>query len=236
MVFLDFVPLGSKLPTMDHKALMQRLQTKLDQPTAKTAGDQAQRLAQAFLQMDMAELGEMIQSDGKHKGSKIKVAAQDLSYLLWLCNHQAENPKYQALMVYAQRQELAKPEVKGKQLPMDGYPKSCSGSASIEVKSTKSLTQLVENLTSMSELIENPNKMNETMEKNASIEQLQAEMISLSSLVQHLQDHSRQVQEAVMVLHQHLLGLKDEVSQITNRVTQIEVGSEEWFQPPEHQG
>ena len=52
------------------------------------------------------------------------------------------------------------------------------------------------------------------------------EMDEVKSQMHNLAAHNHQIQEAVMVIHQHMLQQQEEMSKMANRLTQLEVEAE----------
>ena len=93
----------------DRKNLVQMLKGQDMKPVGKTLA--AQEAEKVHRKMDLRELGEMIQKDGKYANRPIKEASKDRQYCLFLAQHYPQNPKFVGILVYMERLLEAHPEM-----------------------------------------------------------------------------------------------------------------------------
>ena len=92
--------------TMDTK---QRLQKQITAEAAARKLREIERLKAAAQAMGLETLGLEKQSDGKLAGNTFnEILTNHKAYLVWLMDHQAENPKYTQLLEFARLKEEEK--------------------------------------------------------------------------------------------------------------------------------
>mgnify|MGYP001821417561 CR=1 FL=1 len=70
---------------------------------------EVERLKAAARAMELEALGKEVQKDGKMSGTTFhEIHTSHKAYLVWLMDHQLENPKYVQLIEYARRKEEEK--------------------------------------------------------------------------------------------------------------------------------
>ena len=87
----------------------QKLLGKLSVENREKQLREVERLKAAARAMELEALGKEVQRDGKMSGTTFsEIHTAHKSYLVWLMDHQLENPKYVQLIEYARRKEEAK--------------------------------------------------------------------------------------------------------------------------------
>ena len=170
--------------------------------------------------MDLTQLGSMKQADGKHAGKTLLEATSDEKYILWLTDYHDKNPKFKALLAYARRIEAQKEpqEVKApvQTKAMHTMKSSTKSDGSLMTSSTSESSKEIKTETPKITNFEDP-AMKEMMHRFI------IDMDEVKSQMRNLAAHNHQIQEAAMVIHQHMLQQQEEMN---NRLTQLEVEAE----------
>lgn len=239
-VLLGIAPVVNKLLTMDQKTFMERLQNRVQKKPETGAPDPS-----IYENMPLNQLGEMKQSDGKHVGKMIKVAAKDDDYVLWLLQHHGQNPKFQALLTYARRAEALNTgdAPSGVTVPKaDEEPETIPKSS--QLQDTKSILKHAKSLMTSAPDKGTAKVQNDPMAGSSNIpvgdplqmSQLLMEIDVVKNQVSNYQAHSLQIQEALMQLHNHMMGHQEELTRLGHRLTTLEVQVEAMDFSIVHQG
>jgi hypothetical protein len=171
--------------------------------------------------MDLTQLGSMKQADGKHAGKTLLEATSDEKYILWLTDYHDKNPKFKALLTYARRIETQKEpqEVKApvQTKAMHTVKSSTKSDGSLMTSSTSEKFQRDQDRDSEDHQLRGSRHEGD----DASLHHR-----NVKSQMRNLAAHNHQIQEAAMVIHQHMLQQQEEMNKMANRLTQLEAEAE----------
>jgi uncharacterized protein (DUF3820 family) len=189
--------------SLNTSALLSALQTKQDKNRHPEV-ESSENLTQNYREMDLKQLGEMEQKHGKYSGVKlvdIVEKKEDFTYLRWLVEHHPKNPKFLALLIYLERHELV-----ASQQAKTAEPKSVKkpGETLIPMSSQSGSPYPAGNQGSMLKI--------EILEKR--MQEMHSEMQTMFQTILELKDHNRQIQEAVMVLSNHVAGHQNRIQHL----------------------
>ncbi|CAL1141395.1 unnamed protein product, partial [Cladocopium goreaui] len=200
------------LETVKENASLLALETAADVDVEETFDDKnrhpevesSENLTQNYREMDLKQLGEMEQKHGKYSGVKlvdIVEKKEDFTYLRWLVEHHPKNPKFLALLIYLERHELV-----ASQQAKTAEPKSVKkpGETLIPMSSQSGSPYPAGNQDSMLKI--------EILEKR--MQEMHSEMQTMFQTILELKDHNRQIQEAVMVLSNHVAGHQNRIQHL----------------------
>lgn len=221
----------------------QMLAKKLQAETKEETQNQlpSDAMIELYKKMSLEDLGNTKLVAGKCSGQTCKmVREEDPGYVAWLLQHQGKNPRFQALFLYVEKLEQLlvkkskggqkeekqeKPQPQVTRLENDNFPHMQTPDSSDEEEQMIApflQCQTKPKKTSGLSPSSGDNTMTDVMkEMILGIQTLQQDMEKLSMMVVNHQQHSAQIQEALMTLQNHILGQEHRLCHLEGQLAEF---------------
>lgn len=219
----------------------QMLAKKLQAETKEETQNQlpSDAMIELYKKMSLEDLGNTKLVAGKCSGQTCKmVREEDPGYVAWLLQHQGKNPRFQALFLYVEKLEQLlvkkskggqkeekqeKPQPQVTRLENDNFP-LIHGDSRFQRRGRADDLQCQTKPKKTSGLSPSSgdNTMTDVMkEMILGIQTLQQDMEKLSMMVVNHQQHSAQIQEALMTLQNHILGQEHRLCHLEGQLAEF---------------
>lgn len=203
---------------MDRQRVIDLLNQKTGKPEEKDPKD----LRAELMALEASELGSQKMIAGQYKDQTVEeVFKKNPSYATWCIQHQSANKKFFPLMIYAERQVLK--DQKNTESTKEDRGHASHSEAPIRSPRptvTPSSNTAGESVTRSDSGTNNPDRISLIEKALYDLQQnTMTEMQMLSQVLQNLQTHNMQIQEALMTVESRVAHLEAEMK---SRMTRLE--------------